>query len=181
MPLIFHNIYKLWYGLSWRKEELKPTASFQLHTKTSYWTDRAQISLRRVTETGTWRLKIPSVPLERTGRNSLVKKWDSQTSSSIFHVTHTDKNCNFSPVSATGKDLSSSSSTHYDALARPGGSCCPPEVHSMLPAPTAAFKGLAKAFLATAYKHLHPPGLLLSPSLTQHNCEHINKPTAHAH
>ena len=90
-------------------------------------------------------------------------------------------NCNFSPVSATGKDLSSSSSTHYDALAGPGGSCCPPEVHSMLPAPTAAFKSLAKAFLATAYKHPHPPGLLLSPSSTQHNCEHINKPTAHAH
>lgn len=50
----------------------------------------------------------------------------------------------------------------------------------MLLVPTAGFRDLAKAFLAAVYKHPSLPGLLLSPSSTQHNCEQTNKPTAHA-
>lgn len=52
MSFISCNSYKLWYGLSWRNQELKPTASFQSHTKPSYWIDREQKALGKLQRQG---------------------------------------------------------------------------------------------------------------------------------
>lgn len=85
---------------------------------------------------------------------------------------------NFSSVSAIVKDVSCS--THYHAPSAPRGFSCPPEASLHAPGPSLqASRTLAKAFFAAAYKHPNLPGLLLSPSSTQHNCEQTNKPTAH--
>lgn len=43
------------------------------------------------TEVGTWRSKIPKVPLERTAINSLVNKYDQETPSNIFYAAHADR------------------------------------------------------------------------------------------